>query len=127
MGGDIEFLTPEGFRSIPLPTYPEIKLAIASPRAVAQRMEAARCDHVHVATEGPLGLAARRLCIVRGAPFTTSYHTRFPEYLHKRTRIPLSLSYAALRKFHNAGAALLRLEDLEAGAETQLTLPTTLW
>lgn len=101
------FLTPEGFPAVPLPTYREIKLALASRWAVERRIDAARCDHLHIATEGPLGLAARRLGIMRKLVFTTSYHTRFPEYLHARTRFPLSLSYAALRRFHNAGAGMM--------------------
>ena len=107
LGASIEFLTPDGFPSFPLPTYREIRLAMASPWAVEKRIDAIAPDHIHIATEGPLGLAARRICIMRGAPFTTSYHTRFPEYLHKRTRFPLSLSYAALRRFHNAGAGMM--------------------
>lgn len=106
-GVDISFLTPDGFKTIGLPTYREIRLALASSRGVARRIDAARPDHVHIATEGPLGLAARRVCLNRGEPFTTSYHTRFPEYLHARTRAPLSWSYAALRLFHNAGAGVM--------------------
>ncbi|MDE2364469.1 MAG: glycosyltransferase, partial [Hyphomicrobiales bacterium] len=104
---DVVFLTPEGFRTVPLPTYPEIRLALASPRAVERRIDSARCDHIHISTEGPLGLAARRLCVKRGVSFTTSYHTRFPEYLFARTRLPLAISYAALRRFHNAGAGMM--------------------
>jgi glycosyltransferase involved in cell wall biosynthesis len=106
-GASIDFLTPEGFPSIPLPTYREIRLALASPWDVQKRIDKVAADHVHIATEGPLGLAARRLCIMRGAPFTTSYHTRFPEYLHARTRIPVGFSYAVLRRFHNAGAGMM--------------------
>ena len=107
LGADIDFLTPEGFRTIGLPTYSEIRLALAPPWVVARRIDEAHADHVHIATEGPLGLAARRICIARRQPFTTSYHTRFPEYLFARTRFPLSWSYAALRAFHNAGAGMM--------------------
>ena len=107
LGAEICFCTPDGFPTIGLPSYREIRLAIASPRRVAQRIDAARADHVHIATEGPLGLAARRICLLRRAPFTTSYHTRFPEYLHARTRLPPRWSYAALRAFHNAGAGVM--------------------
>lgn len=107
LGSEICFCTPEGFPTIGLPSYREIRLAIASPRAVARRIDAAGADHVHIATEGPLGLAARRVCLMRREPFTTSYHTRFPEYLHARTRFPLRWSYAALRAFHNAGAGVM--------------------
>ena len=107
LGNEFVFLTPEGFRTIGMPTYSEIRLALAPPWVVAKRIDAARADHVHIATEGPLGLAARHICLSRGAPFTTSYHTRFPEYVFARTRIPLGWSYAALRAFHNAGAGMM--------------------
>jgi len=107
LGAEINFCTPDGFRTIALPGYREIRLAIASPRAIAERIDAAGVDHVHIATEGPLGLAARRACLARRQPFTTSYHTRFPEYLHARTRFPIRWSYAALRSFHNAGAGVM--------------------
>ena len=107
LGAEIHFCTPEGFPTVGLPSYREIRLAIASPRAVAQRIDAIGADHVHIATEGPLGLAARRICLLRKAPFTTSYHTRFPEYLHARTHFPMRWSYVALRAFHNAGAGVM--------------------
>jgi glycosyltransferase involved in cell wall biosynthesis len=106
-GASMEFLTPQGFRTAPMPTYREIRLALASPWDVEKRIDAVAPDHIHIATEGPLGLTARRLCLMRNVVFTTSYHTRFPEYLHARTRFPLGLSYAALRSFHNASAGLM--------------------
>ncbi|MCI0466189.1 MAG: glycosyltransferase family 1 protein [Beijerinckiaceae bacterium] len=107
IGTDIEFLTPQGFATVPLPTYAEIRLALASPRAVARRLEAAAIDHVHIATEGPLGFAARRYCLRAKRLFTTSYHTRFPEYVTARTRIPEAITYALLRRFHNAGCGVM--------------------
>ncbi len=107
LGAEMAFCTPEGFRTFGLPGYSEIRLAPAFPRAVAARIDAADADHVHIATEGPLGLAARRVCVSRDMPFTTSYHTRFPEYLHARTRFPMRWTYAALRRFHNAGAGVM--------------------
>ena len=88
------FLTPEGFPTLPLPTYPEIRLAIPTPREVARRIEAAGADHVHIATEGPIGWAARRHCLERGRLFTTGYHTRFPEYVRARLRRAGGLTYA---------------------------------
>ncbi len=111
-GATIEFLAPEGFATIPLPTYREIRLALAGTRGVAQRFEALHehgkpIDHVHIATEGPVGYAARRFCLRRNLPFTTSYHTRFPEYVAARTRIPEALTYAVLRRFHNAGNGVM--------------------
>ncbi|MET3866609.1 glycosyltransferase involved in cell wall biosynthesis [Methylobacterium radiotolerans] len=90
------------FRSLPLPGYPEIRLAYAGRERVAARWRAERPSHVHIATEGPVGLAARRHCLAHGLPFTTSYHTRFPEYLAARAPVPEAWSYAYLRRFHGA-------------------------
>jgi glycosyltransferase involved in cell wall biosynthesis len=106
-GVEIVFLTPQGFPTIPMPTYPDIKLALASWGAVARRIEAARPDHIHVATEGPIGLAARHYCRAAGRLFTTSYHTRFPEYIAQRTPIPERWTYAALRRFHAPAAVVM--------------------
>ena len=106
-GHVVEFLTPQGFRSIPCPSYPEISLALAGANAVARRIDAFGPDCLHIATEGPLGWAARRVALRRGWSFTTAYHSRFPEYLHARVRLPLAWSYALLRRFHNAAAATL--------------------
>ncbi|MGD0720002.1 MAG: glycosyltransferase family 1 protein [Roseiarcus sp.] len=106
-GVAIDFLTPQGFATIPLPTYPDIRLALASRGAVARRIDAARPDHVHIATEGPIGFAARACCRAEGRVFTTSYHTRFPEYIAQRTPIPEAWTYAALRRFHAAAAVVM--------------------
>ena len=81
-------ISPDLFRSIPCPTYGEIRLALATRRAVGARIEAFAPDSLHIATEGPLGLAARRWCLARGYRFTTAYHTQFPQYLAKRTGLP---------------------------------------
>jgi glycosyltransferase involved in cell wall biosynthesis len=102
-GAEIDFLSPQGFPTIPLPTYGEIRLALAGQKAVARRVAQRPVDHIHIATEGPVGLAARRFCLNQRLPFTTSYHTRFPEYIAARTPIPERLTYALLRRFHNAG------------------------
>ncbi|WP_037151299.1 glycosyltransferase family 4 protein [Rhizobium freirei] len=102
-GVDVSMITPDGFRNIPCPTYPEIRLSIASYRKVAAKIEAARPTYIHIATEGPLGLTARRWCIRNGMPFSTSYHTRFPEYVAARLPIPKSWLYAFVKWFHNAG------------------------
>jgi glycosyltransferase involved in cell wall biosynthesis len=106
-GAEIEFLTPQGFASIPLPTYGEIRLALARPRAVARRLDGPSIDHIHIATEGPVGFAARRYCLRADRSFTTSYHTRFPEYISARTKFPESITYALLRRFHNAGSGVM--------------------
>jgi glycosyltransferase involved in cell wall biosynthesis len=101
------FLTPAGFRTVPMPTYPEIRLALAGPSDVARRVEQDKPDFIHIATEGPIGLAARRYCLREGRRFTTSYHTRFPEYLAARFPAPLSWGYRFERWFHNAGAGVM--------------------
>jgi glycosyltransferase involved in cell wall biosynthesis len=106
-GVAIDFLTPQGFRTVPTPTYPDIKLALASWRAVARRIDASGADHIHIATEGPIGIAARHYCRSRGRPFTTSYHTRFPEYVAARTPIPERWTYAALRWFHAPASVVM--------------------
>jgi glycosyltransferase involved in cell wall biosynthesis len=107
LGAEAVFLTPAGFRSIPMPTYPDIRLALTTPGQIRRRIEAADADHVHIVTEGPLGLLARRACLKAERPFTTSYHTKYPEYLSARLPVPESLTYAWLRRFHNSAAATL--------------------
>ncbi|WP_281063177.1 glycosyltransferase family 4 protein [Ancylobacter gelatini] len=107
LGAQIDFLTPGDFRTIPMPTYPEVRLALATRSMIARRMDEIGADLVHIATEGPIGLRARSICLSRGATFTTSYHTRFPEYLAARAPVPERLSYAWLRRFHNAGAGIM--------------------
>jgi glycosyltransferase involved in cell wall biosynthesis len=98
----ITFLTPDGFPSVAVPTYPGLRCALPSPREVAQRIERVAPDAIHIATEGPIGAVARHYCVKRGLPFTTSYTTRFPEYIAARVPIPEAWSYAALRYFHAA-------------------------
>lgn len=107
LGVEIEFLSPDGFRTIPLPTYPGLRLALPGRQEIARRIEQARPDAVHIATEGPIGHRVRAYCLKRGWPFTTSYTTRFPEYISARWPIPESLVYAALRRFHAAGSVLM--------------------
>jgi glycosyltransferase involved in cell wall biosynthesis len=99
-GHEICMLTPDEFRSFPCPTYPEIRLSWRPARKLAARFAEFRPDALHIATEGPLGLAARSYCRARSLPFTTSYHTQFPQYLRARFPIPIDLSYALLRWFH---------------------------
>lgn len=110
-GAEIDILSHEGFTTVPLPTYPEIRLALARSSAVARRIEASAPDYIHIATEGPIGHAVRRWCIKAGQPFTTSYHTRFPEYLRARVPVPVDLTYRYLARFHNAGRAVMVTTD----------------
>ena len=95
------------FTSFPIPSYPELRLALARPSTIGRLIEESGADHVHIATEGTLGWAARIWCKRAGKKFTTSFHTRFPEYLAARLPVPLSWTYAVLRWFHNAAEAVL--------------------
>jgi glycosyltransferase involved in cell wall biosynthesis len=106
-GAEVVFLTPERFRSVPMPTYPEIRLSLVLPGSLAGILEETRPTHVHIATEGPIGLATRLACARQGRAFTTSYHTRFPEYVAARTKIPEAWSYRALKRFHRAARAMM--------------------
>lgn len=101
-GHEVHVAAPADHRTIPCPSYPEIRIAVMPMRRLARSIEAFRPGALHIATEGPLGLAARRYCVKRGLRFTTSYHTQFPHYLRSRWPIPLRASYAALRWFHGA-------------------------
>lgn len=103
----LEMLTPEGFATIPLPAYPDIRLALTRYSTIARRVEAFAPDVVHIATEGPLGHLARKYCLQNRLAFTTCYHTRFPEYLSRRLPVPLSWSYGIMRRFHNAACATM--------------------
>jgi glycosyltransferase involved in cell wall biosynthesis len=104
LGAEIDFLTPEGFPSLAVPTYPGLRVAWPNRREIVRRIEAAAPDAIHIATEGPIGWAARAYCRRRKLAFTTSYTTRFPEYIAVRSIIPAALSYAVLRHFHAAAA-----------------------
>jgi glycosyltransferase involved in cell wall biosynthesis len=106
-GHEVSTLTPDGFRTIPCPTYPEIALSLFPRRKVAATIDDFAPNALHIATEGPLGLAARAYCRRTSRPFTTAYHTQFPEYVHARTRLPLSLSYRWMRWFHGPSRCLM--------------------
>src|SRR6516164_10819709 len=107
LGVTVEFLAPDGFPSFPVPTYPGLRLALPSRRKIAERIEAARPDAIHIATEGPIGFAVRAYCRRHGRPCTTSYTTRFPEYISARAPIPQSWIYGALRRFHAAATVTM--------------------
>ena len=101
-GHQTELISPLGFRSMPCPTYPEISLALTTASELARRIDAFAPDCLHIATEGPLGWLARGVARRRQWPFTTAYHSRFPEYVEARFRVPVAWTYALLRRFHNA-------------------------
>jgi glycosyltransferase involved in cell wall biosynthesis len=101
-GHDVEVVSPESLPGVACPTYPEIRLALRPRRHLRRRLRAFDPQALHIATEGPLGFAARATALRQGRRFTTSYHTQFPQYLRRRLPIPLRLSYAAMRWFHSA-------------------------
>jgi 1,2-diacylglycerol 3-alpha-glucosyltransferase/glucuronosyltransferase len=98
---------PSEFRTVPCPTYPEIRLALFPGARLKRMLQEFGPDAVHIATEGPLGQAARRWCLTEGMPFTTSYHTQFPQYIRARFPIPERWSYAFLRRFHGAARRVM--------------------
>jgi 1,2-diacylglycerol 3-alpha-glucosyltransferase/glucuronosyltransferase len=104
LGVEIDFLTPDGFPSVGVPTYAGLRVALPNRREITRRIEAVSPDAIHIATEGPIGWAVRAYCRRRKLAFTTSYTTRFPEYIAVRSIIPAGLSYAVLRHFHGAAA-----------------------
>jgi glycosyltransferase involved in cell wall biosynthesis len=106
-GHAVRYLTPQGFWTVPLPTYPEIALSLVGVATIAAIIEREAPDHIHIATEGPLGLIARHVCLDAGLRFTTSYHTRYPEYVAARLPVPAEWTYGFLRWFHSAAEATL--------------------
>jgi glycosyltransferase involved in cell wall biosynthesis len=103
LGAEVYFLTPEGFPTIGMPSYPGIRLALPRGREIAKRIAEVRPDAVHVATEGPIGYCVRRYCVAERRPFTTSLHTRFAEYVAARWPVPPRWTWQLMRWFHNAG------------------------
>lgn len=107
IGHTVDILSPLEFKTLPCPTYPDIRLSLGATRRAQARISDFQPDALHIATEGPLGLAARRWAIKNSFPYTTAYHTRFPEYVHARFRVPLSWTYRYLRWFHGKAKAVM--------------------
>ena len=107
MGHVVEVVGPDRFRTFPCPTYPDIALSLLPRRRLIRLIEDFSPDALHIVTEGPLGLAARSWARRRGFAFTTAFHTRFAEYVHARTRIPVAPIYAWMRRFHGAGSGTM--------------------
>ncbi len=140
-GHEVEVVNAEGLRTVPLPSYPEIRLAVRPGPAVRERIARFRPDAIHIATEGPIGWAARRACLDAGLAFTTAYHTRFPEYLAARVHLPATLFYAVVRRFHDRSSGVMvatpalrrelerrgfrNLRDWSRGVDTELFRPAT--
>lgn len=107
LGHEVRFVTPLQFKSIPCPTYPEIRLSLMPYNGVSRQIAEFSPDAIHIATEGPLGIAARRYCLKRKIAFTSAFHTRFAEYVHARFRVPVHLTYRWLRHFHAPARAVM--------------------
>ncbi|MFZ5789715.1 MAG: glycosyltransferase family 4 protein [Pseudomonadota bacterium] len=110
-GHAVEVIGPDRFRTLPCPTYPEIRLALFPGRRIGREIEAFKPDAIHISTEGPVGRAARAWCLKHGRPFTTAYHTKFPEYVRARLAVPLAWSYAAMRRFHAPSTGVMVATD----------------
>lgn len=106
-GYEVTVISPDQFRSMPCPTYPEIRLALSWPGSVGRQLARLSPDAIHIATEGPLGLAARKYCLRKKVPFTTAYHTQFPDYVARRTGLPASVFWLYIRWFHGPASAVM--------------------
>ncbi|MEM1371428.1 MAG: glycosyltransferase, partial [Pseudomonadota bacterium] len=107
LGARIEFLTPSEFHTLPCPTYPEIRLSLPGYSYLVQRIKQLQPDAIHIATEGPVGLMTAFYCKRHRIPFTTSFHTRFADYLWSRVWFPKSWTWGLQRRFHNSGAGVM--------------------
>jgi glycosyltransferase involved in cell wall biosynthesis len=118
MGHEVEVISPDQFKTVPMPTYPEIRLALGAYEEIRERFRAFEPDGIHIATEGPIGMAARRICLEWKLPFTTSYHTKYPEYVNARLPVPLSVGYAFMRWFHKpSGRVMVATPTMQADLE----------
>lgn len=128
-GNQVLYITPNDFKSLPMPSYPEIRLSLMPNRKVAKMINEFQPDAIHIATEGPIGRAARRFCKRRGHPFTTSFHTRFPEYANERWKVPTRWGYSILKDFHKDGETMMvatpgLIEELEERGFSKMKLWT---
>lgn len=127
-GHAVTVISPDAYPSLPAPTYPEIRLALTRPGEVGRRLAGIAPDAVHIATEGPLGLAARAYCIRRNVPFTTAYHTQFPDYIARRTGLPAKLFWPFIRWFHRpAQRVMVATETIRATLREQGLTHLTHW
>jgi len=128
LGITVQLITPLEFRTLPMPGYSEIRLSLVHKHTVHEKIRAIRPDAIHIATEGPLGLIARKYCVERKLPFSTAYHTQFPEYLRARLPVPLDWSYAFLRWFHGpARYCLVGTPHLQTLLEARGFANVALW
>src|SRR5882672_6071269 len=129
MGHQVRYATAENHTTLPLPTYPEIRLALFPRQTILDAIDNFAPDAIHIATEGTMGLSARAICLERGLAFTTSFHTRFPDYVHARFPfIPESAVYSALRSFHaSASATMVSTLSLKCELEAHGFANVRLW
>lgn len=128
-GHAVEVVEPSPYPAIRVPFYPEIPLAVPRPGRVYERVHRFRPDHIHISTEGPMGLLVRRFCRRMGWRFSTSYHTKFPEYLRELAYVPEGVTYRFLRRFHNASACMMvATPSLEADLKSRgFAAPVRRW
>jgi len=127
-GHEVLYITPEYFRTVPLPTYPEIRLALFPGRKITQDLDEFQADAIHIATEGPIGFAVRAYCMRNKIPFTSSYHTQLPEYIRLRFPFPLAVSYRLLRWFHSpAVRTMVPTESQRKKLESRKFSHVTIW
>lgn len=100
-GHTVLVINPQYFKTVPMPTYPEIRLSLLPGRKITRLINNFAPDAIHIATEGPVGFATRAYCLRNNFPFTTSYHTQYPEYIRLRLPVPVSFTYGILKWFHN--------------------------
>lgn len=128
MGHEVCVIAPDQFRTLPCPSYPEIRLALTGRGGVGRRIAEFGADAIHIATEGPIGLAARRHCVSRHIAFTTAYHTQFPDYVAERTGMPADWFWRYIRWFHAPSAAVLAsTPSVEAILEARGIGPVQRW
>lgn len=128
MGHDVCVIAPDQFLTLPCPSYPEIRLAMTTRSGVGRKIDAFGAEAIHIATEGPIGLAARRHCLAHGFAFTTAYHTQFPDYVAERTGMPADWFWRYIRWFHGPSAAVLAsTPSVEAILESRGIGPVRRW
>lgn len=128
LGHEVEIIEPSRFWTMPCPTYPEIRLAIGCSAGIGRFLDAFVPDAIHIATEGPIGQAARAWCLRRKRPFTTSFHTRFPDYVALRSGLPASWIWAIMRRFHRpAERTFVCTPTLQAELHARGIASTFLW
>ena len=127
-GYEVEVLSPDRFTTIACPGYPEIRLALAPRFRLRKVLGAFKPDLVHISTEGPIGWSARAWCLKHKVPFTTAFHTRFPEYVAARTNLSPDLIWPIMRRFHKGSRVVLTAtQSLRDELESRGIHPTRLW